>query len=97
VKRPASLGTVLAACLGALVVGLVPCASAAAQGPPGRFDVDPRGAVHTFPTDFGGVSNDVPRSRQSLAEETLSKETAQRLQETAWEATHLVEERSSSH
>jgi hypothetical protein len=50
------------------------------------FDVDPRGAVHDFP--FGATSNDVPRSRQSLAEETLTEETARRLQETAWQATH---------
>lgn len=44
------------------------------------FDVDPRGATHTFPTDF--AEDHV--SRRSLVEERLTADTARRLQELAW-------------
>lgn len=44
------------------------------------FDLDPRGATHTFPTDFA----EVPVARRSLVEERLTPETARKLQEVAW-------------
>jgi hypothetical protein len=56
------------------------------------FDVDPRGAVHTFPTDFDRV----PRSRRSLAEETLSDDLARHLQAIAWRTVHPIRDRSST-
>jgi hypothetical protein len=63
--HPSLAGTYLAACVLAATV----------------FELDPRRAIHTFPTSFEHVEH----HRRSLVEERLDEATARKLQEVAWE------------